>query len=205
MTPSSATPNVFDLSSLATLKGAVKQDDPKALKAAARQFEALFLQMVLKSMRDATPREGLFDSEQTRLYESLLDQQLAQVMSAKGGTGLAALIEKQLSRGKEGAETLGDLPLVPLPRSLRLSPAGTPLRLPGNEGTPGFPVEGIPTQPAAPGASGTAPGAAAGTRRRRCRRRRVRRGRPRSAARTGPHRGSRARPAKHHQPAATCK
>ena len=160
MTPSSATPNVFDLSSLATLKGAVKQDDPKALKAAARQFEALFLQMVLKSMRDATPREGLFDSEQTRLYESLLDQQLAQVMSAKGGTGLAALIEKQLSRGKEGAETLGDLPLVPLPRSLRLSPAEAPLRLPGNEGTPGFPVDGIPTQPAAPGASGTAPGAA---------------------------------------------
>lgn len=157
MTPSSATPNVFDLNNLAALKGAVKQDDPKALKAAAQQFEALFLQMVLKSMRDATPKEGMFDSDQTRLYESLLDQQLAQVMSAKGGTGLAALIEKQLSRGRESPEPLDDLPLVPPPRGLRLSPPGTPLRLPGNEGTQDFPVQGIPTQPATPGASGMAP------------------------------------------------
>ena len=39
----------------------------------------MFLQMVLKSMRDATPKDGLFDSEQTRMYESLLDQQLSQV------------------------------------------------------------------------------------------------------------------------------
>jgi flagellar protein FlgJ len=95
---SSAIPSIFDTNNLAALKGAVKKDDPKALKSAAQQFEALFLQMVLKSMRDATPREGMLDSEQTRMYESLFDQQLAQVMSAKGNIGLAALIEKQLKR-----------------------------------------------------------------------------------------------------------
>lgn len=91
--------NIFDQRGLADIKRLSKTNDPQALKSAARQFEAMFLQMVLKSMRDATPKDELMDSDQTRMYESLLDQQLAQVMSSKGnGTGLAALIEKQLSR-----------------------------------------------------------------------------------------------------------
>lgn len=123
MTANTAIPSVFDVNSLTTLKGAARKDDPKALKAAAQQFEALFLNMVLKSMRDATPKEGLFDSDQTRLYESLLDQQLAQVMSAKGSTGLAAMIEKQLSRGMTtDAEEFEALPLIPAAKSYPLKP-----------------------------------------------------------------------------------
>lgn len=116
-------PNVFDMGSLTALKRQVKDGDPKALKAAAQQFEALFLQMVLKSMRDATPREGLFDSEQTRMYESLLDQQMVQVLGAKGGgTGLAAMIEKQLLRQNSEPQAFdGPLPLVPPTRSLPFS------------------------------------------------------------------------------------
>lgn len=116
-------PNVFDMGSLTALKRQVKDGDPKALKAAAQQFEALFLQMVLKSMRDATPREGLFDSEQTRMYESLLDQQMVQVLGAKGGgTGLAAMIEKQLLRQNSEPQAFdGPLPLVPPIRSLPFS------------------------------------------------------------------------------------
>lgn len=100
--------SIFDASGLAAVKRGAKAGDPQALKAAARQFEALFMQMVLKSMRDATPREGLFDSEQTRMYESLLDQQLAQVLTAKGGTGLAAMIEKQLLRIDERPDETGN-------------------------------------------------------------------------------------------------
>lgn len=123
-------PSVFDLNGLAAIKRGAKGNDPAALKAAARQFEALFLQMVLKSMRDATPREGLFDSDQTRLYESLLDQQLSQVLTNKGGTGLAAMIEKQLSRsGQEEATAFeGGLPLSP--------PAAIPHPFPPSQGAP---------------------------------------------------------------------
>jgi flagellar protein FlgJ len=124
-------PNVFDASGLAAIKRQVRSNDPAALKAAAQQFEALFLQMVLKSMRDATPKEGLFDSDQTRLYESLLDQQMAQVMAAKGGTGLARLIESQLSRNADvsAAATFDNgLPLNPpaVPRLLRETPRAVP-------------------------------------------------------------------------------
>lgn len=88
----------YDANSLSSLKRLAGDNSPEALHAAAQQFEAVFLGMVLKSMRDATPQDGLFDSEQTKTFQSMLDQQLAQMLVAKGSTGLAAMIEKQLSR-----------------------------------------------------------------------------------------------------------
>lgn len=114
MNPAVVTPSIFDTSALAALKRGTRSNDPAALKAAAQQFEALFLQMVLKSMRDATPKDSFFDSEQTRMYESMLDQQLGQVLASKGGTGLAAMIEKQLMRkDAEPAAFEDGLPLRP--------------------------------------------------------------------------------------------
>ena len=59
----------IDVSGLTALKRQAKGNTPEANKAVAQQFEALFLQAVLKSMRDATPHEGIFDSEQSRMYE----------------------------------------------------------------------------------------------------------------------------------------
>lgn len=117
----------IDVNSLAQTRRLAKEDPRAALKSAAQQFEAVFLQMVLKAMRDASPKEGMFDSEQSRLYQSMLDQQLAQTMSAKGSTGLAAVIERQLS--------LGLPPLVPgVTGKETPSPAAFPLQqnLPGN-------------------------------------------------------------------------
>ena len=73
------------------------RDDPRAaLRETARQFEALLMGTLLKNMREATSQDGLFDNEQTRLYTSLLDQQLAQTLS-KTGIGLAPLLERQLA------------------------------------------------------------------------------------------------------------
>jgi flagellar protein FlgJ len=115
--------NIFDVSGLATLKRQAKAGDPASNKAVAKQFEALFLQMVLKSMRDATPHEGLFDSEQTQMYQSLLDQQLGQVLGGGNrGTGLAAIIEAQLSRQNQAPQPFD----APLP----LQPAGPAFPLP---------------------------------------------------------------------------
>ncbi len=71
--------------------------DTGTLRSAAKQFEAVFTQMVLKSMRDATPQDGVFDSEQGKLYMSMLDQQLAQQMSSRG-IGLAEVMVRQLAR-----------------------------------------------------------------------------------------------------------
>ncbi len=57
----------IDVNSLAQTKRLAKEDPRAAMKNAAQQFEAVFLQMVLKAMRDASPKEGMFDNEQSRL------------------------------------------------------------------------------------------------------------------------------------------
>jgi len=155
MNPATPIPSVFDTQSLAALKGGLRQDDPKALKAAAQQFEAVFVQMVLKSMRAATPQEGIFDSDQTRFYQELLDSQLAQAMSAKGGMGLAAVIERQLSGGGAGNTAApvpeGGFPLnLPAP-AYPLAPAqGRGLPLPREKAPPFLPLQGSPVRPALP-------------------------------------------------------
>ena len=92
----------IDSQSLNKLKLQAKQAPDQALKAAAKQFEAVFLNMMLKSMRDATPQDGEFDSEQTKMFTGMLDQQLAQSMSSRG-VGLAEVMVKQLSRNQQAA------------------------------------------------------------------------------------------------------
>ena len=92
----------YDVKGLGELRQGAKANDPAALKAAATQFEGLFLNMMLKSMRAATPQDGMMDSEQTRMYTSMLDQQTSASM-AKRGTGLADMLIRQLSQGQGAA------------------------------------------------------------------------------------------------------
>ena len=84
--------------SLDALRTQAKQTPDKALASAAKQFEAVFMNMLLKSMRDATPQDGMFDSEQTKMFTSMLDQQLSQSVGGSRGIGLADMMVKQLSR-----------------------------------------------------------------------------------------------------------
>ena len=86
--------------------------DPKgAVKETARQFEALLMNVMLKSMRETVAQDGLFDSEQTRLYTSMLDQQLSQSM-AQRGIGIAEVLARQLMPGAPAAATTAAAPTV---------------------------------------------------------------------------------------------
>jgi flagellar protein FlgJ len=76
----------------------LKQSPREGLKKVAQEFESLFLNMMLKSMRDTLPQDGMFSSDQTRFYTSMLDQQLAQKLSSSGQLGFARLIEQQMGR-----------------------------------------------------------------------------------------------------------
>ncbi len=95
------------------LRFQARKNPEQAARGAAQQFEALFLQTLLKTMRDAAPQDGLMDSEQTRMYTSMLDQQLAQNLSAKG-IGLADVMLRQLLRNQAAAVGAG-AGAVPLP------------------------------------------------------------------------------------------
>lgn len=86
-----------DFNSLAELRRGAKENDPDTIKAVAQQFEAIFVQMMMKSMRDAKLADGLFDSDQTEQYVDLHDKQLANTLSSQGqGIGLADVIARQL-------------------------------------------------------------------------------------------------------------
>lgn len=87
-----------DFGGLERLKGAAHADDPAAVRAAARQFESLFTRMLLKTMREASLGDGMGDSEQTRFYQDMYDQQLSVVLSQGRGLGLAELLVQQLQR-----------------------------------------------------------------------------------------------------------
>lgn len=87
----------LDARSLDALRRDASQDPQAALRQAAGQFEALFMQQLLKSMRDAMPKSGMFDGPGHETYVGMLDQQLSQSLANRPG-GLAAIIAKQLER-----------------------------------------------------------------------------------------------------------
>ncbi len=96
LSPDSLNGLAADSQSLDRLRYQAKQAPDQALKQVAQQFEMVFLNMMMKSMREATPQDGMMDSEQTKLFTGMLDQQLAQEMS-KRGVGLADVMVRQLS------------------------------------------------------------------------------------------------------------
>ncbi len=116
------------------------------LKQVAQQVEGMFVQMMLKSMRETLPKDGMFSSDSTRLYTSMYDQQIAQQMSQKG-LGLADMMVKQIAADAGQAVT-------------RQQPGPSPMK-PGNElpaiaaGAPGAGADGAQSDakarpPAAP-------------------------------------------------------
>ncbi|GAB3371634.1 flagellar assembly peptidoglycan hydrolase FlgJ [Massilia agri] len=95
----------LDTKGLGELKQGAKNGSPAALKEAATQFEAMFINMMMKSMRDATPADGLMDNNQTKMFTGMLDQQMSQNL-AKRGMGLADVLTRQLTANQTGAAAL---------------------------------------------------------------------------------------------------
>lgn len=87
----------FDVQGVDALRRTARQSPQEGLRQASKQFEVLFMGMLLKSMREATPSEGLFSSQTEKTYTTMLDQQLAQKMSGRG-LGLAEAMYAQLSK-----------------------------------------------------------------------------------------------------------
>ena len=88
--------SVLDFTQLRGLKSQAQQHDPQALKKAAQQFEALFTQQMLKGMRATLPGNPLTSSNEGKMYQGMLDQQLAQNLSQGRGFGLAEMLVRQL-------------------------------------------------------------------------------------------------------------
>ena len=98
-----------DLSGFNALRQAARSDGKAALPVVARQFESVFTQMMLKSMREAGLGDGLLDSQAGDAWRDMYDQQLSIVLSQGGrGLGIARMLERQL--GGHAADAAAPVP-----------------------------------------------------------------------------------------------
>lgn len=96
----------MDVKSVANIKQLAKQDPDQALKQSAKQFEAVFINMMLQTMRKASFNSGLLQSHEKAMYTSMFDQQISQNLASKG-MGLADMMLVQLKRLNQPAEGTG--------------------------------------------------------------------------------------------------
>jgi peptidoglycan hydrolase FlgJ len=92
---------VSDATSIQALRSAAARDPKAAIRATAKQFETLFMQQLMKSMREATLSSGMLENSGTQLGNEMLDAQYASKMSGLPG-GLADAIARQLERQMGG-------------------------------------------------------------------------------------------------------
>ena len=91
----------LDVQGFDAMRAAASAAPQQGVKMAAKQFDAVFTEMMLKSMREATPDDGPLDSRDGDQFTSMLDQQLSQQMSNRG-IGVASAMIKQLTRSMGG-------------------------------------------------------------------------------------------------------
>ena len=106
-----------DLNGLSGLKLEAQKQSPEALREAARQFESIFTRMMLKTMREASSGDPMFDSQQSGFYRDMFDDQIAVDMSRGHGLGLAEQLVAQMQRAglvaASGANEAGETPHSP--------------------------------------------------------------------------------------------
>lgn len=106
MQPDTQMASVYtDMAGISNLKREAATQSDSSKREVAQQFESMFLQLMLKSMRDATPSEGMFGGQEMETYQQMHDQQLALDLSSTGSIGIADLVYRQL--GGESDQPIG--------------------------------------------------------------------------------------------------
>tara|TARA_R110000782_G_scaffold173151_2_gene264712 strand:+ start:243 stop:1214 length:972 start_codon:yes stop_codon:yes gene_type:complete len=125
------TSTFMDIQGLASLRSQARQAPGAAISEVAGQFESLFVQMMLKSMRDATVDGGLFDSTQLDTYQQMFDQQVSLELSQQGGIGLAEILVTQLGGGAQSETVIEEAGSAPPLVSLERPPLRVQRDVPG--------------------------------------------------------------------------
>ena len=112
--------STYDSVALSQLRVDAASDPRANAQEVSKEFEAVFIDLLLKSMRRATPRSELFSSETSRTYESMFDQEIARQVAMGDGIGLARAIEGQLFSAARPENALGAADSVNLQRNLRV-------------------------------------------------------------------------------------
>jgi peptidoglycan hydrolase FlgJ len=120
-----------DLNGLAALKK--DSNSPQTLRAVAQQVDALFLQMMLKSMRDASADQGDPASNEMGMYQDMFDKQIALSLSQRQGLGLGALLTRQMAAAANANGANGAAGATAVPAKAVAAPFMRPAPTAGGE------------------------------------------------------------------------
>lgn len=99
----------LDFDGLGQLKGQARQDAKSAIKQTAQQFEALFLQMMMKSMRESIVKSELSESNTMETFEGMFDKEVSVQLAKKNSMGLADMLVKNLEQQHANLATTADI------------------------------------------------------------------------------------------------
>ncbi len=120
----------LDFSGLGELRGKAQRKDDQALRETAQQFEALFIQMMLKSMREANNvmKGDLVQSDAMETFEGMYDKEMSVQMSKRNTLGFADNLVRQVKQMAAQPST-ADMLKLNVPQGLPLNPAQLPMQL----------------------------------------------------------------------------
>jgi Rod binding domain-containing protein len=99
----------LDFDGLGQLKGQARTDSKGALRETAQQFEALFLQMTMKSMRESVVKSDLIESNTSDQFESMFDKEVSVQLSKRNSMGLADMLVKNLDARQASTPATADV------------------------------------------------------------------------------------------------
>jgi flagellar protein FlgJ len=94
----SATNSYHDFNDLGELKGQARKDAKSAMRETAQQFEAMFIQMMMKSMRDSVVKSDLMESNTVDSFEGMFDKEVSVQLSKRNSLGLADMLVRNLEQ-----------------------------------------------------------------------------------------------------------
>ena len=91
----------LDFNALTRLKGEAAQDPSQAIRKTSEQFEAYFIQQMMKTMRESIEKSDLVEGGNMDTYQDMMDKELSLEMVKRGGMGVADMMERQLTRAQD--------------------------------------------------------------------------------------------------------
>ena len=104
-----STNSYLDFDGLGQLKGQARKDAKGAMRETAQQFEALFLQMMMKSMRESIVKSEMSESNTMETFEGMFDKEVSVQLAKKNSMGLADMLVKNLEQQQANIATTADI------------------------------------------------------------------------------------------------
>jgi peptidoglycan hydrolase FlgJ len=121
------TRSYLDFQGLGELRGRAAQDGKGALRETSQQFEALFIQMMMKSMREATFKSDMLQSDALDTYQDMFDREISVAMASRSSMGLADMLNQQLSGDTQTSAMPSGMDIKSKP--MALNPPAQPMAL----------------------------------------------------------------------------